>query len=148
VRRDQRVAGVAAKGEMIGGAVAGVKVGDAGTDGHDLAGGFVSGDERQPRRLVEAGAEIDVDEIQADGMLTEADLARSRRRYVHVLIHQGFRTRHLVHAHGLGHDSLSLGICSGAQLECETKAIAAGLSTRRFKPAIWRPSGGYAWQVH
>src|SRR5205814_1704410 len=71
-----------------------------------------------------------------------------RSRYVHVLIHQGFRTPHLVHAHGLGHDSLSLGICSGAQLECETKAIAAGLSTRRFKLSIWPPSGGYAWQAH
>ena len=110
VGRDHPLAGIAAEREIIGDAVAGVKIGDARADGHDLAGGLVAGDERQPRRLVEAGAEVDVDEIQADGMLTDADLARSRRRHVHVLIHQGFRTPHLVHAHGLGHDSLSLGI--------------------------------------
>src|SRR6185369_7324479 len=125
----------------------GMEIGDARADGHDLAGGFVAGDERQPRRLVEAGAEVDVDEIHADGMLAKADLARSRRRHVHALIHQGFRTPHLVHAHGLGHDSLSLGIGSGARPRCETKAIAAALSTDRFKPAIWRLFGGCAWQA-
>ena len=107
-----------------------------GPTAHDLAGGFVAGDERQPRRLVEAGAEIDVDEIQADGVLADANLAGSRRRHIHVLIHQGFRTPYLVHAHGLGHDSFSLGIC--LQAPRSEEAIEAALSTRRPKPAIWR----------
>ena len=57
-----------------------MKIGDAGTDRDHFAGGFVAGDEWQAGRLVEAGAVIDVDEIEADGMLADADLAGSGRR--------------------------------------------------------------------
>ena len=98
VGRDHPFAGVAAERE-IGDAVAGVKIGDARADGHDLAGGFVAGDERQPRRLVEAGAEIDVDEIHADGMLADADSpgpgAGTSTSHT-----PGLPDPHLVHAHG------------------------------------------------
>src|SRR4029079_1062068 len=129
-------------------AVAGVEIGDARAHGHDLPGRLVACDERQPRRLVEAGAEVDGDEIHADGMLADADLARSRRRHVHVLIHQGIRTPYLVHPHGLGHDSLSLGSCLRRSTWMRTKAIAAALSTHRVKPPIWRSSGGCVWRAH
>ena len=100
--------GIAAEIEIVGDAVAGMKIGDAGPDRHNLAGGFIAGDERQPRRLVEAGAVIDVDEVQADGMLADANLAGSGRRHVDGFVNQGFRTTHLVHAHGLGHCGSSL----------------------------------------
>ena len=99
--------GVAAEIEVIGDAVAGMEIGHARPDRHNLAGGFVAGDERQPRRLVEAGAIIDVDEIQADGMLADANLAGSGRGHVDGFVNQGFRTPHLVHAHGLDHVEFS-----------------------------------------
>ena len=75
VRRDVPLAGIAAEIEIIGDAVAGMKIGHAGPDRQNLAGGFIAGDERQSRRLVEAGAIIHVDEVQADGMLADANLA-------------------------------------------------------------------------
>ena len=102
--------GIGAEIVIIGDAIAGMKIGHAGPDRHHLAGGFVAGDERQSRRLVEAGAIVHVDEIEADGMLADAHLAGSRRRHVHRLIDQRFRAPHLVHAHGLGHFGLSLDI--------------------------------------
>ena len=103
-------AGVAAEIEIVGDAVAGVKIGHAGPDRQDLAGGFIAGDERQPRRLVETGAIVHVDEVQADGMLADANLAGSRRGHIHGFIYQGFRTPYLVHAHGLDHIRRSIGI--------------------------------------
>ena len=124
-----RSRGIAAEIEIIGDAVAGMKIGHAGPDRQNLAGGFVAGDERQSRRLVEAGAVIHVDEIQADGVLADANLAGSRRGHVHVLINQGFRAPHLVHAHGLGHFGLSLN--AFVIFPCiKAKAIEATLSTR------------------
>ena len=71
--------GVAAEIEIVGDAIAGMEVDDAGTDRDDLARGLVARDERQTRRLVEPGAVIDVDEIEADGMLADTDLAGSGR---------------------------------------------------------------------
>ena len=117
------LAGVAAEIEIIGDAVAGVKIGHAGPNCDNLAGGFVAGDERQPRRLVEAGAVIDVDEIQADGMLADVHLAGSRRGHIHGLVNQGFRAPYLVHAHGLGHRQF----LPRHSLAAEAKAIEAGV---------------------
>ena len=54
---DDALGGVAAEVEIIGDAVAGMEIGDAGPDRDDLARGLVAGDERQARRLVEAGAD-------------------------------------------------------------------------------------------
>src|SRR6185312_5344744 len=59
--------------------------------------------ERQPRRLVQPGAVIDIDEIQPYRVLADAHFARSRGRQVDRLVHQRLRSSHLVHAHGLGH---------------------------------------------
>src|SRR2546430_12144013 len=72
-------------------------------DRDDLARRLVAGDEWQSRRLVQAGAEIDVDEVEPDGMLANADLAGARGRHVHAFVGQDFRTPYLVHADGLGH---------------------------------------------
>ena len=108
---DHPFGGVAAEIEVVGDAIAEVEIRDAGPDGNHFAGGLVAGNERQAWRLVEPGAEIDVDEIEADGVLADAHLARSGRRHGDVLINQGFRTPYLVHAHGLGHDDGSPDIC-------------------------------------
>jgi hypothetical protein len=74
--------GVGAEIVIIGDAVAGMKIGHAGPDRHHLAGGFIAGDERQSRRLVEPGAVVDVDEVEADGMLADTDLAGSGGRHL------------------------------------------------------------------
>ena len=101
--RDVALTGVGAKIVVIGDAVAWVEIGDARPDRDDFAGRFIAGDERQPRRLVQTGAVIDVDEIQADSVLADTDFARSRRRQIDSFVDQGFRTSHLVHAHSLDH---------------------------------------------
>jgi len=62
---------------IIGNAIAGMEMGDSRPDRDDLAGRLIAGYERQPRRLVEPVAEIDVDEVEPDGVLADADLARS-----------------------------------------------------------------------
>ena len=62
--------GVAAHGARIGAAVADLEVGHAGAHGHDLAGSLRAGHERR-RHLVEARALIDVDVVDAHGMLLE-----------------------------------------------------------------------------
>ncbi len=110
VGRNVPFARIAAEIEIIGDAVAGVKVGHAGPNRQHLAGRFIAGDERQSRRLVEAGAVIHIDEVQADRVLADMDLARPRRGHVHRLIHQGFRAPYLVDPHGLGHLEFSLGV--------------------------------------
>ena len=47
---------------------------------------------------LEPGAEIHVDEIQADRVLADANLARSRRRHVDIFIGQDVGTADLMHA--------------------------------------------------
>ncbi len=48
-------------------------------DRFDLAGGFHADGRRQRRQGIEAGAVVDVDEVQADGLLRQADLAGGGR---------------------------------------------------------------------
>jgi hypothetical protein len=71
-----------------------------------VAGGFIAGDKGERRRLVEAGAEIHVDEIDAARPLADANLALARRGHLHLLIGQNLGTTGLMHAHGLGHLSV------------------------------------------
>ncbi len=83
-----------------------MKIGYPGANRQDLAGSLIAGDERQAWRFVEAGAVVDVDEVQADGVLADANLAGPRRGHVHGFVNQGLRPPHLVHAHRLGHQFL------------------------------------------
>src|SRR6202789_2704120 len=82
----------------------------AGADRENLAGGCVAGDDRHPGRLVEAGTIIDIDEVQSDGVLADTHLAGAGLGQIDGLINQGLRAPYLVHTHGLGHGSFSLGI--------------------------------------
>src|ERR1700756_5030681 len=91
---------------IVGDAIAGMEMRHAGANRDHLARGFIASYERKSRRLVEAGSVVDIDEVQPDGMLADADLAGSWRRQVVRLIDQSLGASHLVHAHGLGHPNL------------------------------------------
>ena len=53
-----------------------------------------------------AGAEIGVDEIDADGVLLHPDLARPGSGNGDILVSQNLRAAHFVHAHHSNHFSL------------------------------------------
>jgi hypothetical protein len=61
----------------VGHAVARLEVIDSLADRFDPAGGLHADGRRQRRQGVEAGAVVDVDEVQADGGLFQADFARA-----------------------------------------------------------------------
>ena len=76
---DQPLLGIGADLHLVDDAVARLEAGDARPDRLDLAGRLRAGDQRiAARRLVDALAVIDVDEVDADRELAEPDLARSR----------------------------------------------------------------------
>ena len=98
--------GIAAERADIGDAVADFEVGHAGADGDHLAGALVAGDERHAdRRGIAAHAEIGVDEVHANRMLLDLDLARSRRRDLDIVERQSFGTAVFVNAHCRNHVS-------------------------------------------
>ena len=97
---------VAAERADVGDAVAHLEIGDAGADGDHFAGALVAGDERHAdRRGIRAHAEIGVDEIDADRVLLDLDLALSRRRNLNVVECQDFGTAVFVDAHCRNHVS-------------------------------------------
>src|SRR5258708_8130699 len=106
-----------------------MEIGNAGTDRENFTGRLIAGDEWHRRRLVQAGAVVNVDEVQADGMLPNPDLSGSGRRHFHGLKDHGFRSANLMHAHGLGHRRFSPKL-----LLNQAKAIEAALSTQSPKP--------------
>src|SRR5579863_2521846 len=95
-RGNVALARISAEVEVIGNAVAGVKIRHAGTNRQNLAGGLVACDEWELWRLVEAGAVINVDKIQADSVLADANLAGTWCRNVDVFIDQRLWTPNLV----------------------------------------------------
>ncbi len=104
VSRDVALGGVAAERHDIADAIADLEVADAGTDGDDLAGSLVSGDEGQAdRRRIHAHAEIGVDEIDAAGVLLDADLALPRRRQFDLFVGQNLGPARLMHAYCRNH---------------------------------------------
>ena len=74
---NQSVLGIAADDGGGGDRIAGGKSRDAGTEFLHRARGFAAGDQGQ-RGFVDAFAEIDLDEVDADGFNAHQDLARSR----------------------------------------------------------------------
>ena len=103
LRRDVPFSRVTAEVEIIGNAVAGMKISHARSDRYYLARRFITGDEWQAGRLVESGAIIHVDEVETHGMLADANLAGPRRGHLDGFINQGFGPPYLVHPYGLGH---------------------------------------------
>ena len=104
IDRHDPLRGIAAGTADIGDTVAALEFAHARADLHDLAGGFIAGDERQAaRRRVEAHAEVHVDEIDAAGVLLDADLAGARRRHVDLFISQNLGPTDLVHAYRSNH---------------------------------------------
>jgi hypothetical protein len=75
-RHHARLAVAAGRVAGVGGAVAGLQVRDALAHRLDDAGAFHAQRQRQ-RAGVQAGALVDVDEVQAAGVVADADLARA-----------------------------------------------------------------------
>ena len=86
----------------IGDAVAGLDVGDARADRFDYACAF-SAEARWQRRRVQASTEINVDEIEAHGVMLDARLARARVTDLHFFPFQYFGATGLVKADCVGH---------------------------------------------
>ena len=84
-------------------AVSLAETGNAGADRDHVAGRFAARHERRLGDRIEPGAVIDVDEIQADGAVPHAHLARSRRRKVELLVGEHLRSTRLVNANALDH---------------------------------------------
>ena len=103
VRRCIALGGIGAKVEIIGDAVARMKAGDAGPHSDNLAGAFMTNDERQRRSLVETGPKIAVDEVQTDGMIANPHLAGTRLGKLDILVRQHLRPAELVNPYRLGH---------------------------------------------
>ena len=97
--------GIGAMGGDDGDAVARLELGHARADRQHVAGRFIAERERQ-RRRIEAGAEIGVDEVEADGAVADQDLARPRRRQGDLLELQNLGPTGLVHADCFRHGDL------------------------------------------
>src|SRR5262249_44353715 len=107
VGRHNPLRGVTAGTADIGDAVAALELVHVRADRYDLAGGFIAGDERQAARCrIEADAEVHVDEIDAAGVLLDAQLARSRSGNVDLFVGQNLGPADLVHAYRSNHRSL------------------------------------------
>ena len=110
----ERVRGVGAGGEDEGDAVANGDVGDFGANGRDNAGALEPERQRQIA-LIEAAAQLRVEQIDARGLDLDHNLARPGRRQRHVLEHHRFRTAASVHAdrfHGRDSGSLNATGCT------------------------------------
>jgi hypothetical protein len=105
--RDDALLRIRAERRDIGDPVARLELGDPGADGKDFARAFVSGHEGQLRHRIKAGAEIGVDEVQANGAVLHQQFARPRRGQRDVLELQNLRAAGLVNANGFDHESNS-----------------------------------------
>ena len=98
--------GVGAGRRRIGDAVADLEARDVGAERGDDAGALAAGNERQLCRI-EPGAEIDVEVIDADGVMADARLPGAGRGQLDLLQLQDFRTAGLMDADGAHDLSLS-----------------------------------------
>ena len=99
--------GVAAGRPGVGTAVTDLEVRHAGPYGHDLARSFRAGHEGE-RHLVEPGALIDVDVVDAHTMLLEPHLAGTGRRNLHAVPLHDLGAACLVDADGVDHGCYSI----------------------------------------
>jgi hypothetical protein len=86
VRRHNALLGIGAERLDIGDTIAGGEVSDALADREDLAGPLLAGGEGQVWRRKGAGAQVDIDEVDADRPVADADLAGSGLTDVDVLV--------------------------------------------------------------
>src|SRR5262249_13643040 len=104
IGRDQAGFCISAHGRgTIGDAIARLQVGHAWTDLLDHAGGLAAEPARQLYRI-EAGAVIDVDEVQSDGGGPDTRLARTRLAEADFFPNQHLRPARLVEADSVRHD--------------------------------------------
>src|SRR4051812_10981495 len=117
-----------------------MKIGHARTDGRDFPRSFIADNEWQSRRLVEAGAIIDVDKIEADGMLADADFTGSGRRHVNSLVDQRFRTSDLVHTHRFCHFVSSRNpdpVSRSGRIESHRRDVVNSIAPRKTVPDLF-----------
>ena len=98
----------------VGGSIADLDLADPGADRRHHPGAFEA-DARLQRQRVEAGAMVDVDEIEPDCMLLDGRLAGGRRRNGKLLPDEDFRAAVLVHANCVGHGCLLSNLLSVVQ---------------------------------
>ncbi len=105
VGRDQAIFGIGAGGSvLIDDAVADLERGHPLAQLVDHAGGFRPRREGQLGALVDAGAVVDVDEIDADGGVAQAHLAGGGLRHGHLDPLHHFRSAELFDPDCVGHD--------------------------------------------
>ena len=103
IRRDHPRLGIGAHRRIaIGDAVAGLEVSDARADILDHAGALAAEPTRQLHR-VETGAIVDIDEVEADGGVADARLARARLADLDLLPDQNIGGTGFVKADGVRH---------------------------------------------
>lgn len=84
---------IGAGAARIGHAIPLAEIADARTDGNHGPCGLAAGNERQSaRRLVEAGAIVDIDEVERDRRMADLHLSRRRRRHVDIGVFEDLRT--------------------------------------------------------
>src|ERR1700678_1599148 len=99
VGRHQAFFGVAGGSIDVGDTVATLEFAHAGADFDDFAGGLIAGDERQAAGCrIEAHAEVNVDEIDAAGVLLDPKLAGPGRRDVDLFVRQNLGAADFVDA--------------------------------------------------
>ena len=103
IRGQQPFGRVAARAGHVGNAVAHLEVLDAVAHRDDFARALVADDERRGGSRIHPGAEIDVDEVDAAGVLLDADLPRARRTDIDVLISQRLGAAGLMHSDRCNH---------------------------------------------
>ena len=109
IGRDQPRFGIGADRRVaIGDAVAGLQIGDPGAYFLDHAGRLAAEPARQLRRI-NAGADVDVDEVQTDRGVADARLARAGLADLDFLPDQNFGTAGLVKTDGVRHGMLPSG---------------------------------------
>ncbi len=95
---------VAARPLHVGDAITALEFADAGADLDHFTGGFIAGNERQAAgRRIEAGAKVCVDEIDADRVLLDAQLARTGRGNFDFLVGENLGTADFMHAYRRNH---------------------------------------------
>ena len=106
LRRDQPALRVAAEVHAVDDAIADSHLGHAVADRLDDAGAFIADGQRERRRRVEPGSEVDVDVVEPDRRLPDQRLARSRIGDLDRLPAQNVRAAGFVNAHRVCHRSL------------------------------------------
>ena len=98
--------GVGSKDAAVGDTVTRLDVDHAAADRLDQTGTFHADDRRETRIFVEAGPEINVDEVYPDGKMADQEFARPRGRARHVFPQEDLGTAIGVNADGFRHVGL------------------------------------------